>query len=418
MGMKQSSEPPLRGLRVLDLSRILAGPTCTQLFGDMGAEVIKIERPGAGDDTRKWGPPFIQDESGNDTSESTYYLSANRNKYSVAIDISQPDGADLIRKLAAQSDIFVENFKVGDMKRRGLDYETLKEINPGLIYCSISGFGQTGPYAPRAGYDFLIQGMGGVMSITGEAQENGGRPVKVGVAAADVMCGMYASSAILAALHHRHMTGEGQYIDLALFDTQVAWLVNQATAYLNAGVVAPRRGNGHPTIVPYETFQALDGEFILAIGNDTQFQKFCAIANIPELSAHPDYVTNVERVKNRDRLVPLLNDVTRNRSKSDWIEDLSRAGVPCGPVNNLEEVFADPQVQHREMSISMAHEKAGSGNVHLIGNPINFSKTPVQYAKAPPSLGEDSDHILSSLLGLDEQQLDDLKNKKIVEQGG
>lgn len=417
MSVDEKPSPPLTGIRVLDLSRILAGPTCTQLFGDLGAEVIKIERPGKGDDTRKWGPPFVQDADGNDTSESAYYLCANRNKHSLAVDISKDEGAALVREIAKKSDILVENFKVGDLKRRGLDHETLKSLNPGLIYCSISGFGQTGPYAPRAGYDFLIQGMGGIMSLTGDPDDLGGRPMKAGVGIADVMCGMYAASAILAALHHRHLTGEGQYIDLALLDTQVAWLINQGAGYLTDRKVPPRRGNAHPTIVPYETFRASDGDFILAVGNDLQFAKFCDIAGIPEIAENPDYADNVSRVKNRSVLVPLLNKVTSGKPKKFWMEELAKAQVPCGPVNDLGEVFSNPQIRERNMEIEMPHPKSGTGQVSLIGNPLNFSKTPVDYKKAPPFLGEDTDDILKSVLGMDDAEIQALKTTGIIEQG-
>jgi crotonobetainyl-CoA:carnitine CoA-transferase CaiB-like acyl-CoA transferase len=399
---------PLAGLVVLDLSRILAGPTATQLLGDLGATVWKIERPGRGDDTRGWGPPFLKDAQGNETRESAYYLSANRNKRSLAIDIAAPEGQDLLRRLAGKADVLIENFKVGDLARRGLGYEDLRQLNPGLIYCSISGFGQTGPYAPRAGYDFLIQGMGGLMSLTGRSDEDGGEPTKAGVGIADVMCGMYASNAILAALHHRTATGEGQHIDVALLDTQVAWLINQGVAYLTDGAVPPRRGNAHPAIVPYNAYPARDGSFILAVGNDAQFRRFCEVAGAPALADDPRFSANAERVRNRAALEPEIERLTRTRDAAEWIAVLEAAGVPCGPINDVGEVFADPQVRHRGMRISMPHETSASGTVDLIGNPLKLSKTPVSYRHAPPELGADTREVLRSVLELDEAELERL----------
>ncbi|WP_417682130.1 CaiB/BaiF CoA transferase family protein [Roseibium sp.] len=400
----------LSGLVVLDLSRILAGPTCTQILGDLGAEVIKIERPGRGDDTRGWGPPFLKDEAGRETHESAYYLSSNRNKASVAIDLASAEGQKLIVELAKKADILVENFKVGDLKRRGLDYDSLKAANPRLIYCSISGFGQTGPYAHRAGYDFLIQGMGGIMSLTGFPDDEGGTETKAGVGIADVMCGMYATVSILAALNHRHQTGEGQYIDISLLDAQVSWLINQGVAYLVSGEVPGRLGNGHPTIVPYETFPASDRSFILAVGNDSQFRKFCTVAGASELAEDPRFAKNADRVRNRKELVPIIRRLTIEKSADAWIECLEREGVPCGPVNDLAQVFADPQILARHMKITMDHPQ--SGTVDLIGSPINLSKTPVVYAKAPPMLGADTETVLSGHLGLSPAEL-----KKLAEQG-
>ena len=400
----------LSGLVVLDLSRILAGPTCTQILGDLGAEIIKIERPGRGDDTRGWGPPFLKDAAGRETHESAYYLSSNRNKASVAIDLASAEGQRLIKGLAKKADILVENFKVGDLKRRGLDYDSLKAANPGLIYCSISGFGQTGPYARRAGYDFLIQGMGGIMSLTGFPDDEGGTETKAGVGIADVMCGMYATVSILAALNHRHATGEGQHIDISLLDAQVSWLINQGVAYLVSGEVPGRLGNGHPTIVPYETFPASDRNFILAVGNDSQFQKFCAAAGASDLAEDPRFTKNADRVRNRKDLVPIIRRLTIEKSADEWIECLEREGVPCGPVNDLAQVFDDPQILARHMKITMDHPQ--SGTVDLIGSPINLSKTPVAYTKAPPMLGADTETVLSSHLGLSRTDL-----KKLAEQG-
>ena len=389
---------PLSGLRVLDLSRILAGPTCTQLLSDLGAEVIKIERPGAGDDTRGWGPPFLQDADGNDTRESAYYLCANRGKKSVAIDIAQPEGQALIRRIAETADILVENFKVGGLKKYGLDYASMAGVNPGLIYCSITGFGQDGPLAHRAGYDFLIQGMGGIMSLTGSPE---GEPMKVGVGIADVMCGMYATSAILAALHHRTATGEGQHIDLSLLDSQVAWLINQGAGYLTDRKVPPRRGNEHPTIVPYGTFPASDRDFILAIGNDRQFATFCQVAGIPQVAADPRFAKNVDRVRNRETLIPLLGETTRHRPAADWIAALDDKAVPCGAIQDLGEVFAHEQVRHRGMEITLPHPV--TGEVSLIGNPIRMSATPVAYENAPPMLGEHTDAVLAEFLSDDDR---------------
>jgi len=413
----QSSSKPgaLSGLVVLDLSRILAGPTCSQVLGDLGAEVIKIERPGRGDDTRGWGPPFLKDADGNETAESAYYLSSNRNKSSVAVDLASVEGQKLISELAAKADILLENFKVGDLKRRGLDYDTLKAVNPGLIYCSISGFGQTGPYAHRAGYDFLIQGMGGIMSLTGFPDDEGGTETKCGVGIADVMCGMYAAVSILAALNHRHATGDGQHIDISLLDAQVSWLINQGAGYLVSGDVPGRLGNGHPTIVPYETFPASDQSFIIAVGNDTQFRKFCEIASAPELADDPLFAKNADRVRNRKKLIPLIRRLTIERSADEWIAALEEAGVPCGPVNDLGQVFSDPQVLERGMRITMPHPLSGS--VDLIGSPINLEKTPVSYDKAPPMLGADTADILKRHLGLTDKALTDLSDKGVLDLG-
>jgi crotonobetainyl-CoA:carnitine CoA-transferase CaiB-like acyl-CoA transferase len=402
---------PLKGLRVLDLTRILAGPVCTQLFGDLGADVIKIERSGAGDDTRKWGPPYVRDENGENTAESAYYLTVNRNKRSVAVDVAKPEGAALVRELLKHCDVLVENFKVGGLEKYGLSYDDLKQEFPDLVYCSITGFGQTGPYAAQAGYDYLAQGMGGVMSITGEPD---GQPMKVGVAIADIMCGMYASTAVLAAIHHRDATGQGQHIDLALLDTQVSWLANVAMNYLASGVESPRLGNQHPNIVPYQVFSASDGYFILAVGNDGQFRKFCDFAGLESLPDDPKFITNDKRVHNRDELVPMIEAVTQEKSKSHWLDGLSGLGVPAGPVNTVSEAFADPQVQHREMRITMPHAHSGSGTVDLIGNPVKMSETPVSYRIAPPVLGEHTDQVLEELLEMNEQVRSELRDQGII----
>ena len=403
----------MSGLIVLDLSRILAGPTCTQILGDLGAEVIKVERPGRGDDTRGWGPPFLKDEEGRQTGESAYYLSSNRNKRSVAINIACEEGQKLVQALAVKADVLVENFKVGDLKRRGLDYESLAEINPALIYCSISGFGQTGPYAARAGYDFLIQGMGGIMSLTGFPDAEGGTETKAGVGIADVMCGMYAAVSILSALHHKAHTGRGQYIDISLFDTQVSWLINHGVGYLVSGEVPGRLGNGHPTIVPYETFPASDRSFILAVGNDSQFEKFCRVAGKPELASDERYKTNELRVRNRAELIPVVRRLTIEKTAQDWIALLKKEGVPCGPVNDLEAVFSDPQVLARQMRITMPHPK--SGCVDLIGSPIRMSETPVSYRHAPPVLAEGTGEVLSQILGLSAADLKALCESGVIE---
>lgn len=408
---EMTARGPLAGLRVFDLSRILAGPTCTQLLGDLGADVIKIERPGAGDDTRKWGPPYVRDKDSKDTGESAYYLSSNRNKRSVTIDISKPEGQDLARRLIAKCDIMIENFKVGDMARYGLAYDDMKGDFPALIYCSITGFGQSGPYAPRAGYDLLAQGIGGIMSVTGEPDRP---PTKVGVGIADVMCGMYATSAILAALHHRTRTGQGQYVDLALLDTQVAWLINVGLNYLTSGQVPQRVGNEHPNIVPYNVEPCADGFIILAVGNDSQFQRFCDFAGVPELARDPRFVTNEARVKNRRAIYDLLPDVTRRKTQSEWIEGLAKLGVPCSPVNNVDQVFRDPQVRHREMQIKMPHPLAGSGTVDLIGNPIKYSATPVDYRLPPPYCGQHTDEVLAELLQIPKPEIDELRGRGVV----
>jgi crotonobetainyl-CoA:carnitine CoA-transferase CaiB-like acyl-CoA transferase len=398
--MTQTDPTPqgaLAGLRVLDLSRILAGPTATQALADLGAEVIKIERPGAGDDTRGWGPPFVQDAGGRDTRESAYYLSANRGKKSVAVNIAHAEGQRLIRDLAAVSDILVENFKAGDLVRYGLDYASLAKLNPRLIYCSITGFGQTGPNAHRAGYDFLAQAEGGIMSLTGEGD---GRPLKVGVGIADVMCGMYALTGILAALEARHRTGAGQQIDISLLDSQIAWLINQGVGYLTDGRVPPRRGNDHPTIVPYGTFPAADRDFVLAVGNDAQFARFVAEAGAPDMATDPRFATNAARVRNRDVLIPLIEGLTRARAEADWLPRLEALGIPAGPIRDLAETFASPQVAARDMKITLPHPVAGRGAVDLIGNPLKFSATPVTYQGAPPTLGQHTRDVLEGVLGL------------------
>ncbi len=397
---------------MLDLSRILAGPTATQLLADLGAEVIKIERPGVGDDTRGWGPPFVADADSRETGESAYFLSANRGKHSVAINIADPRGQKLVQALAAKADILVENFKPGDLERYGLDYAALSAANPRLIYCSITGFGQTGPNAHRAGYDFLVQGEAGLMSLTGEAD---GPPLKAGVGIADILTGMYATVGILAAVEARHSSGMGQHIDLALIDAQVAMLVNQGVGYLTDGNVPPRRGNDHPTIVPYGTFPASDGSFILAIGNDAQFVRFVTAAGAPGLATDARFATNAARVRNRAVLIPLLSALTNGRSAADWLATCATETVPAGPVNDLAQVFASPQVKARGMRVQMAHPSSDSGQVDLIGNPLKLSQTPVAYAKAPPLLGADTFAVLSRDLALSAEVLRDLATAGVIE---
>lgn len=382
---------PLQGIRVFDLSRILAGPSCTQLLGDLGADVIKVERPGVGDDTRRWGPPYVKDADGNDTVESGYYLTSNRNKRSIALDISTARGQEIARKMIARCDVVIENFKVGDMARYGLSYADLKDANPRLVYCSISGFGQTGPYAPRAGYDLLAQGLGGVMSVTGEPDRP---PMKVGVGIADLMCGMYATVAILAALHHREKTGQGQHIDLALLDTQVAWLINVALNYFLSGNVPERMGNEHPNIAPYNLYRCAEGYVILAVGNDAQFRKLCEFAGDVAFAEDDRFATNESRLANRDALNERLGNLMSARPNSEWIAGLAKLGVPCSPVNDIAGVFADPQVIHRGMKISMPHPLSGSGLVDLLANPIRFSETGVEYRRHPPLMGEHTEELL------------------------
>jgi len=408
---KKTFTGPLQGLRILDLSRILAGPTCTQMLGDLGADVIKVERPGEGDDTRKWGPPYLKDLNGIDTTESAYYLSANRSKRSLTVDISFPEGQKLIRKLAGKSDVLIENYKVGGLKKYGLDFSSLNKELPNLIYCSISGFGQTGPKSHRPGYDFMIQAMGGIMSVTGEPD---GSPMKVGVGIADVMCGMYAAVGILAAIRHREQGGKGQHIDLALLDSQAAWLINSGLNYLTSRQDQHRLGNAHPNVVPYQVFQTSDSFFVLAVGNNTQFKKFCEFADAPELADDTRFRTNKDRVHNRNVLAELINDLTKKFSTSYWLEELEKLQVPCGPVNTIREVFEDPQIQHRGMEISMPHHLSGNGKVSLIGSPLKMSETPVSYSNAPPTLGQHTDEILEEILGMDENERRVLAMKKVV----
>ena len=403
----------LPNLRVLDLSRILAGPWAAQNLADLGAEVIKVERPGRGDDTRSWGPPYLKDARGEDTSESAYFLSANRNKRSVTIDFTRPEGQALVRRLAAVSDVIIENFKRGGLRRFGLDYDSLAAENPGLIYCSITGFGQDGPYAERAGYNFLIQGMGGLMSITGRLDEEpGGGPMKAGVAIIDIVTGLYTTIAVLAALNHRHATGEGQYIDMALLDVQVACLANQNMNYLTTGIVPRRMGNAHPNVVPYQDFPAADGDMILTIGNDDQFARFCEVAGHPGWASDPRFATNAARVRNRDILIPMLRQVTVTRPREEWLEALGKAGVPCGPINDIAEVFADPQVTARGLGIDLPHPLAGT--VPGVASPMRLSETPVEYRRPPPCLGEHTREVLSGVLCCSPEEIDELVGQSVI----
>ena len=403
----------LSHLRVLDLSRVLAGPWAGQILADLGAEVIKVERPGNGDDTRAWGPPFLKDAYGESTGEAAYYLSANRNKQSVTIDFTKPEGQRLVRELAAKSDILIENFKLGGLEAYGLDYASLKAVNPQLIYCSITGFGQTGPYAKRAGYDFMIQGLGGLMSLTGRPEgEEGAGPVKVGVALTDILTGLYATVAILAALAHRQHDGGGQHIDMALLDVQVACLANQAMNYLTTGVSPKRLGNAHPNIVPYQDFPTADGDFILTVGNDSQFRKFAEVAGQPGWADDPRFVSNKQRVANRAVLVPLIRQATVFKTTAQWVEQLEAVGVPCGPINELAQVFADPQVQARGLAFELPHVLAGL--VPQVGSPIRLSETPVEYRRAPPLLGEHTQEVLARVLGVTTVDLELLRQSGVL----
>jgi len=399
---------PLIGIRVLDLSRVLAGPSCTQLLGDLGADVIKIERPGVGDETRTWGPPFVRDPEGQETSESGYYLSANRNKRSVTIDFAKPDGAVLIRRLLQDSDVLIENFKVGTLTEYGLAYEQLRSEFPRLVYCSITGFGQTGPYASRPGYDLLVQGGAGLMSVTGEPDRP---PVKVPVA---VLTGLYATVGILSALQHRQVHGEGQHIDLGLLDVGVGWLYNVGLNYLLSRVVPQRLGTAHPNTVPYQVFPSKDGFFILGAGNDHQFRRFCGFAGLESLADDPRFATNTARVRNRSELVAMITDVTSRHPTAYWIEGLEKDGVPGGPVNTIDQVFDDPQVNHREMKISMDYPGAEGGRVPLIGNPLKLSQTPVSYRLSPPRLGEHTEGVLGELLGLGAAERAALRKRGVI----
>jgi formyl-CoA transferase len=403
----------LNHLRVLDLSRVLAGPWCGQNLADLGADVIKVERPITGDDTRQWGPPFLKNSEGQETTESAFYLAINRNKRSITVDISKPEGQEIIKKLVLESDIVIENYKVGQLKKYGLDYESLKLLKKDLIYCSITGFGQTGPYAHRPGYDYIVQGMGGFMSVTGEKEDlPGGGPQKAGVAIADIFTGMYATSAILAAVVHRDRTGIGQYIDLSLLDVQIATMCNVASNYLTSGVSPKSWGNASANIVPYQTFKASDGWIIVAAGNDSQFRHFVESGHEAQLADDPRFATNPERVRHRAELDPLLQKMVLKKTKKEWIELLDLANVPCGPINNFKEVFENEQVIARDIKMEMPHPTGGK--VNLVRSPMRLSETPVVEHRPPPLLGEHTHEILHEKLGLTDSQIEALKNKGII----
>ncbi|OZI42857.1 CaiB/BaiF CoA transferase family protein [Bordetella genomosp. 4] len=394
----QHRPPPLEGIRVLDLSRILAGPWCTQNLADLGADVIKVERPATGDDTRHWGPPYLKDGQGKDTSEAAYYLSTNRNKRSLEADIASPEGAALVRELVTHCDILVENFKVGGLRKYGLDYDSLNALNPRLIYCSVTGFGQDGPCATLPGYDFMIQGLGGLMSITGERDDlPGGGPQKAGVAVTDIITGMYATVAILAAIQERHRSGLGQHLDIALLDCHVAMLANQNSNYFTSGKAPTRAGNAHQNVVPYQVFAASDGHLIVATGNESQYRAYCKAIGAPELGDDPRFATNRLRVTNRDVLVALLSDIMKQGPRDEWISKLEAAGVPCGPINNIAQTFAHPQVQARQLRRELPHPLGGTAPV--TASPLRFSASPVVYRNAPPTLGQHTREILREILG-------------------
>lgn len=403
---------PLGHVRVLELSRVLAGPWAAQTLADLGATVIKVEKPGAGDDTRAWGPPYALTRDGRQSGESAYFLSTNRGKRSVTIDFVHPEGQKLVQALAARSDVLIENFKVGGLKKYGLDYASLKSLDAGLIYCSITGFGQTGPYRDRPGYDFIIQGMAGLMSITGDPDsDRGGGPMKVGVAVADIFTGLYATIAILGALAHRERTREGQHIDVALLDSQVAALANQAMNFLVTGAAPQRLGNAHPNIVPYQTFATSDGHIIVAVGNEGQYARMCEAAGRPELVKDERFATNASRVAHREELGAILSEAFRARSRRHWMETLERAGVPCGPINTIADLFADPQVRERGMRLDLPHP---IGSVPSVANPIKYSATPISYRCAPPILGADTDEVLVDVLGMAPEELLRLRTAGVI----
>ena len=399
-----TAELPLKGIKVLDLSRVLAGPYCTMMLGDLGAEVFKVERPHAGDDTRHWGPPFV-------AGESAYYLCLNRNKKSLTANMKTPEGVEIIKSLSKQSDILIENFKVGTLDNTGLEYRELSQENPGLIYCSITGFGQNGPYKDKPGYDFMIQGMGGLMSFTGEPD---GPPMKVGVAIVDITAGLFASSAILAALRHREKSGEGQYIDISLLDSVMAWLANVGSNYLVSGENPVRYGNAHPNIVPYQTFKTADGHVILTIGNDQQFERFCKFADAPDLLQDTRFTTNADRVVNRDALIEIMVPLLAAKPSDHWLEGMEKLKIGCGPINNIDGVFSDPQVNDRDMVIKMPHTALNGASVPLVGNPLRLSETAVSYRHPPPLLGEHTDQVLSEVLGTDEAERKTLREAGVI----
>ncbi|WP_313302890.1 CaiB/BaiF CoA-transferase family protein [Diaphorobacter sp.] len=416
-----TSKSPLSGIKVLDLSRVLAGPWCTQMLADLGADVIKVERPIAGDDTRHWGPPFLRDDEGNSTQQASYFASCNRNKRSITIDMAKPEGQALIRQMAAQADVLVENFKVGGLRQYGLDYDSLRNLNPRLIYCSVTGFGQTGPYAERAGYDLMVQAMSGLMSITGHADgEPGGGPLKVGVAVIDVFTGLYAANAVQAALHARNVSGEGQHIDMALLDVAMAIQANQVSSYLATGTAPGRAGNLHPSLAPYQDFPSADGNVLLAIGNDGQFARFCAAVGHPEWSGDERFATNANRVRNRSALLALMMPVMKTRTTAEWVTLFEDKAVPCGPINTIADAFADPQVQARGLRMDLprwgdnnAIAPDGIRHIASVANPIRMSATPITYRNAPPALGQHTDEVLREM-GMDDAQIAALKNADAI----
>ena len=402
---------PLEGLKVFDLTRVLAGPWCTQILGDLGAEIVKVERPGAGDDTRGFAPPFIPDDKGEETGESAYFAGTNRNKRSITIDISSPEGQALARRLIAECDILVENFKVGALAKYNLAWDQLKDQFPRLIYCSITGFGATGPYAERPGYDGLVQAMGGIMSLTGEPD---GVPMKIGVPIADLMAGMYATVSVLAAVRHQEATGEGQHIDIGMLDTHVAWLANQGMNYLATGEDPPRLGNQHPNIVPYQVMPTADGYIVLSVGNDPTFERFCKLAGCEELLEDERFQTNATRVTNRAHVTETLNEITAKQTSAWWLENLEQHSIGCGPINSLSEVFADPQVASRHMVLEMDHPATGTAPVKLIASPIRMTGTPVAYRHAPPTLGQHTEEVLAEMLGLSVDEVAKLRDDGVV----
>ena len=409
--MLHSAKGPLAGLKIFDLTRVLAGPSCVQILGDLGADVIKVERPKVGDDTRKFGPPFVKNKKGRDTTESAYYLSANRNKRSLTLDLTKPEGQLLARQLISKCDILIENFKVGNLSKYGLSYNDLKKEFPSLVYCSITGFGQTGPMAPQPGYDFMAQGLGGLMSITGERDRE---PQRVGVPIADLTAGLWAAISINAALRHREITGEGQQIDISLLDTQIATLSIQGLNYLTSGEVPELLGNAHPNIVPYQVFPTSDGSIIISIGNDTQFERFCAFLGHPDLNLNDKFKTNEMRVRNRGELTAILDNILRLETSEHWLMGLDKIKIACGPINRIDQAFENPQVQARGMEIEMEHPASGGQPVKMIGSPIKLSRTPASYRRPPPMLGEHTDEVLGELLDLDTSACSELRQKGII----
>ena len=408
--MNKKIKQPLEDINILDLTRVLAGPTATQILGDLGANIIKIERPLSGDDSRNLGPPYL-DKNLKKPMESSYFLSVNRNKNSVELDLTQKEGQKLARKLIKKCDVIVENFRAGNLKQYGLDYKSIKKINPEIIYCSITGFGQNGPYSKRGGYDYLVQAMGGIMSITGEKN---GDPTKIGVGVSDIITGLYSTIGILSALRFKELTGKGQHLDISLMDSQVSWLSYVAQNYLISGEIPQRIGNDHPSIVPYQTVKAKDGLMVLAIANDRQFKEFCIYAKISKLINDPKFKTNSSRVKNRRELNKIIDKIIKKKTIKQWVEGLIKVNVPCGPINNIKQVFEDKQVKSRKMIISMNHSKSKNKKIKLIANPMNFSESKILYKKAPPKLGQDTIKVLKKFLKLNNKDLLDLKKKKII----